>query len=115
MLQFDAAPVVTSNPFSVSGKHFRSRNREMICEMRDRGEKPDGSERSGQPGERGARPHDQRHLPRLLNIRSAIRRDEINNQFSKVAYFVGLLAQKTCSPRPARHAHRFPAQFSVPA
>jgi hypothetical protein len=37
MLQFDAAPVVTSNPFSVSGKHFRSRNREMICEMRDRG------------------------------------------------------------------------------
>jgi hypothetical protein len=48
----------------------------MICEMRDRGEKPDGSERSGQPGERGARPHDQRHLP-LLNIRSAIRRDEI--------------------------------------
>ena len=30
------------------------------------GEKPDGSERSGQQGERGARPHDQRHLPRLL-------------------------------------------------
>src|SRR6202022_587903 len=31
------------------------------------GEKPDGSERSGQPGERGARPYDQRYLPRLLN------------------------------------------------
>src|SRR5207253_6912322 len=41
------------------------------------GKKPDGSERSGQQGERGARPHDQRHLPRLLKIRSAIRRDEI--------------------------------------
>src|SRR4030088_1250296 len=34
------------------------------------GEKPDESERSTQSGERGARPHDQRHLPRLLNIRS---------------------------------------------
>src|SRR5882757_1707764 len=32
------------------------------------GEKPDGSERSNQPGERGARPHDQRHLPRLLKM-----------------------------------------------
>jgi hypothetical protein len=30
------------------------------------GKKPDGSERSGQQGERGARPHDQRYLPRLL-------------------------------------------------
>jgi hypothetical protein len=37
MLQFDAAPVVTSNPFSVSGEHFRSRDREMLGEMRDRG------------------------------------------------------------------------------
>src|SRR3979490_765758 len=41
------------------------------------GAKPDGSEGSNQPGERGARPDDQRHLPRLLNIRSAIRREEI--------------------------------------
>jgi hypothetical protein len=29
MLQFDAAPAVTSNPFSVNGKQFPSRNREM--------------------------------------------------------------------------------------
>jgi hypothetical protein len=35
MLQFDAAPVVTSNPFSVNGKQFVSRNREMLVEMRD--------------------------------------------------------------------------------
>jgi hypothetical protein len=35
MLQFDAAPVVTSIPFSVSGKHFRSRNREMLGDRRD--------------------------------------------------------------------------------
>jgi hypothetical protein len=31
------------------------------------GEKPDGSKRSDQPRERGARPHDQRYLPRLLS------------------------------------------------
>ena len=37
MLQFDTGPVITSNPFSVSGKHFGSRNREMLGEMRDRG------------------------------------------------------------------------------
>src|SRR5258707_1581995 len=30
MLHFDAAPVVTSNPFSVNGKHLLSRNREML-------------------------------------------------------------------------------------
>jgi hypothetical protein len=30
MLQFDAAPVVTSNPFSVNGEQFLSRNREML-------------------------------------------------------------------------------------
>ena len=29
--------------------------------------------------------------------------------------FVGLLARNICSPRPARHARRSPAQFSVPA
>jgi hypothetical protein len=29
MPQFDAAPAVTSNPFSVNGKQFPSRNREM--------------------------------------------------------------------------------------
>jgi hypothetical protein len=40
------------------------------------GEKPDESEQSSQPGERGDRPHDQ-HLPRLLNIRSAIWHDQI--------------------------------------
>jgi hypothetical protein len=33
MLQFDAAPVVTSNPFSVNGKQFVSRNREMLVEI----------------------------------------------------------------------------------
>jgi len=33
------------------------------------GEKPDGPQRSNQPRERGSRPHDQRHLPRLLNTR----------------------------------------------
>ena len=32
MLQFDAAPIVTSNPFSVNGKQFLSRNREMLGE-----------------------------------------------------------------------------------
>jgi hypothetical protein len=37
MLWFDAALVITSNPFSVSGKRFGSRNREMLGEMRDRG------------------------------------------------------------------------------
>jgi hypothetical protein len=36
MLQFDAAPVVTSNPFSVNGKHFLSCNREMFGDRRDR-------------------------------------------------------------------------------
>jgi hypothetical protein len=30
--------------------------------------KPDGSERSSKPGERGIRPYDQRHLPRLLKM-----------------------------------------------
>jgi hypothetical protein len=28
MLEFDAAPIVTSNPFCVNGKEFFSRNRE---------------------------------------------------------------------------------------
>jgi hypothetical protein len=37
MLQFDAAPIVTSNPFSVNGKHFPSRNREILGGMCDRG------------------------------------------------------------------------------
>jgi hypothetical protein len=32
------------------------------------GERSDESERSSQPGERGARPYDQRHLPRLLKL-----------------------------------------------
>jgi hypothetical protein len=36
MLQFDAAPVVTSNPFSVNGSQFVSRNREMVGDMRDK-------------------------------------------------------------------------------
>jgi hypothetical protein len=36
MLQFDTAPVVTSNPFSVTGKHFLSRKREML------GDRPTG-------------------------------------------------------------------------
>jgi hypothetical protein len=40
------------------------------------GKRPDESEQSSQPGERGGRSH-ARHLPRLLNIRSAIRRDQI--------------------------------------
>src|SRR5450631_344443 len=31
------------------------------------------------------------------------------------AYFVDLLKQEICSPRPARHARRSPAQFFVPA
>jgi hypothetical protein len=31
------------------------------------------------------------------------------------AYFVDLLERKICSPRPARHARRSPAQFFVPA
>jgi hypothetical protein len=31
------------------------------------------------------------------------------------AYFVGLLKRKICSPRPARHARRSPAQFFAPA
>ena len=35
MLQFDAAPAVTSNPFSVNGKQFPSRNREMRWRPRD--------------------------------------------------------------------------------
>jgi hypothetical protein len=39
MLHFDAAPVVTSNPFSVNGKHFLSRNREML------GDRPTGAAR----------------------------------------------------------------------
>jgi len=33
-------------------------------------ERPDGSEGSHQPRERGARPHDQRYLPRLLSSSS---------------------------------------------
>jgi hypothetical protein len=37
MLYFDAAPVATSNPFSVSGEPFPSRNREMLGDTRDRG------------------------------------------------------------------------------
>jgi|GraSoi2013_100cm_1033763.scaffolds.fasta_scaffold14721_4 hypothetical protein len=37
MLQFDAAPVATSNPFRVNGQQFPSRNREMLGDMRDRG------------------------------------------------------------------------------
>ena len=37
MLQFDAAPVVTSNPFRVSDKQFLSRSREMPGDMLDRG------------------------------------------------------------------------------
>src|ERR1700736_4471236 len=37
------------------------------CRPSALGEKPDESERSRQPGERRARPHDERHLPRLLN------------------------------------------------
>jgi hypothetical protein len=36
MLQFDAAPVVTSILFCVSGKEFLSRNREVLGDMRDR-------------------------------------------------------------------------------
>ncbi len=35
MLQFDAAPVATSNAFSVNGKQFLSRNREVLGDMRD--------------------------------------------------------------------------------
>jgi hypothetical protein len=37
MLQFDAAPVVTSIPNCVSGKEFLSPNRELLGGMRDRG------------------------------------------------------------------------------
>ncbi|WP_210199626.1 hypothetical protein [Bradyrhizobium lablabi] len=37
MLQFDVAPVATSNPFSVSGEQFPSRDREMFGDTRDRG------------------------------------------------------------------------------
>jgi hypothetical protein len=37
MLYFDAAPVATSNPFSVSGEPSPSRNREMPGDTRDRG------------------------------------------------------------------------------
>jgi hypothetical protein len=33
MLQFDAAPVVTSIPFCVNGKEFPSLNREMLGDM----------------------------------------------------------------------------------
>jgi hypothetical protein len=36
MLQIDAAPAVTSNPFSVNGKQSLSRNREMLGDIRDR-------------------------------------------------------------------------------
>jgi len=36
-MPFDAAPVITSNPFSGEGKRFWFRNREMLGEMRDRG------------------------------------------------------------------------------
>jgi hypothetical protein len=35
ILQFDAAPAVTSNPFSVNGNQFPSRNREMLGDMRE--------------------------------------------------------------------------------
>jgi hypothetical protein len=35
MLQFDDAPVVTSNPFSVNGKQLLSRNREMLTPKRN--------------------------------------------------------------------------------
>jgi hypothetical protein len=37
MLVFNAASVVTSNPFRVSDKQFLSRNREMLGDMRDGG------------------------------------------------------------------------------
>ena len=37
MLQLDAALLVTSNPFSVNGKQFVSRNREMLDDMRGTG------------------------------------------------------------------------------
>jgi hypothetical protein len=42
MLQFDAAPVVTSIPFCVNGKEFLSLNREMLGDVR-RGRKASGS------------------------------------------------------------------------
>jgi hypothetical protein len=37
MLQFDAAMVVTSNPFNVNRQAVSSHNREMLGEKRDRG------------------------------------------------------------------------------
>jgi hypothetical protein len=37
MVQFDAAPVVTSIPNCVNGKEFISRNRELLDDMRNRG------------------------------------------------------------------------------
>jgi hypothetical protein len=37
MPQFDAASVVTSNPYCVIGKEFLSRNHELLGDMRDRG------------------------------------------------------------------------------
>ena len=37
MLQFDAAPAATFNPFSVNGNQGPSRNREMLGDMRHRG------------------------------------------------------------------------------
>src|SRR5258708_32411657 len=46
MLHFDAAPVVTSNPFSVNGKHLLSRHREMLGDNREMlGDSPTGSAR----------------------------------------------------------------------
>jgi hypothetical protein len=37
MLQFDAAPVATSNAFSVNGEQFLSRDRDVLGDMREGG------------------------------------------------------------------------------
>jgi hypothetical protein len=52
MRQFDAAPVVTSNPFSVNGKRLLSRNREMFGDRPTGGAKHRPRARALNPGER---------------------------------------------------------------
>jgi hypothetical protein len=52
MLQFDAAPVVTSIPFCVNGKEFLSLNREMLGDVR-RGRKASPARRLIWPGDWG--------------------------------------------------------------
>jgi hypothetical protein len=82
MLQFDAAPVATSNAFSVNGEQFLSRNREMLGDMRDGGrEAPPVRPRAGASQQNVSLPHLVIEFPVTMIVRGAPTRETRHAKF----------------------------------